>query len=174
MKTKIATIPEAAPRKVRARSVMTKADREALTAKQAQEQHDKRNTNKLRLYELLERVARMRAAGISDVSAEFVRQVDEAHLFCGVPLDRSGVRLTYAHYTILDERPINNYIRDLHMDSEDWEFEAIDEQLLFAAQAHERERAAKAAKDAVIRNLSVGDRKILGFENWKDPQVTKC
>ena len=174
MKARFVDIPDVPQPRVR--HTRTQADRAALALQKVRETDAKRDANRLRLYRLLEQVAIMNRNGVTEVDASFVPQVDVNFLFDSVARpNTTGVRVTYIRRNQESRTGAMNTdtISDLHVDTEDWMFEDIQEQLLFAAQAHERFLAEQAAKDAAIRKLSPEDRKTLGFGNWKDPQKVK-
>lgn len=175
MKTnKNVTIPEVTVAVRPIRHTRTKAERAGKAAALANVREETRNENRLRLYRLLEQVATLTRNGVRNVEAVFVHQVEPKFLYdCVACSDTPGVRVTYIRREPSSLRRISNVetVSDFHVDTDDWVFEDLQEQLLYSVQEHEAHEREIAARDAVIRKLSPEDRKTLGFGNWKDPKA---
>src|ERR1700682_3777301 len=115
-------------------------------------------TNKIRLFDILTRVATLGADSVY-VAWRF----NPAMLYRGKLEKLPGL---FLEMPVESGETADHYLR---VDSEDHEFGSV-EMLLDGLEARHREALEKQRKrDEVLRNMTTEERELVGYKNWKDP-----
>ena len=130
----------------------------------------RRERNKVLLFDLMTRISLMAdfVPGVNDpeFDAQLGKTVDDAER------DRSVLPGFSVNLQCLkDSEDLTGVWRDvsLRIDSEDWEFESVNEWLDRLQERANKEKCRLEERDAELRKLSPNAREILGFGNWRDP-----
>lgn len=128
-----------------------------------------RDKNRIRLFKLMERIGTMKLQGVYNVSFDYVDQMSITSFSDSCA---PGLRIHYrAIRSSLYDTAKNteeDATSDLHLESEDWEFETVEEGLKAMVQRHLDEEALEKRKASLVRRMPKDERDLL-YPNWHDP-----
>jgi hypothetical protein len=125
--------------------------------------------NKVRLFDILTRVAEMGETSGTLITWQFDPLMEHELRRLSDRKDLlPGLTITFPYN---EEEDVDRVPREvkLRIDSEDWEFESVENRLHLLDEEHRIEREREDKRNSVLRHMDHESRELLGYKSWKDP-----
>lgn len=126
--------------------------------------------NKIRVFDLMVRIERMNAAGVGGIEpVNFQIHPSDAEDDSIDTELKPGFHVHLKCYDSSDDICGHYVRRVIRIDSEDWEFQTLEEYLDQLQWRADEQKRKMDERNAELRSLSPKQREVLGFGGWRDP-----